>query len=144
MAGVKSVDLKSEAFESPAKHAELTALLASYEQFLTTSNRGDMAGVYEEAVKHPDWCPIQPEDCWTELPDTIWTPLQRALMDAMPGERLLPRALEIPGSTTPRRLSAQKVERVTPSADAAPLAFLLAPASAPPDRCSGCGPQMNR
>ena len=29
-----------------------------------------MATVYEEAVKHPDWCPIQPQDCWTELPDT--------------------------------------------------------------------------
>ena len=77
MAGVKSADLKPEAFESPAKHAELRALLAAYEQFLSQNNRGDMAVVYEEAVKHPDWCPIQPEDCWTELPDAIWTPLQR-------------------------------------------------------------------
>ena len=36
-----------------------------------------MATVYEEALKHPDWCPIQPEDCWTELPDANWNPLQR-------------------------------------------------------------------
>src|SRR5215510_8134435 len=34
MAGVKSADLKAAAFESPAKHAELRQLLASYEQFL--------------------------------------------------------------------------------------------------------------
>ncbi len=34
MAGVKSGDLKAEAFESPAKHAELRALLAAYERHL--------------------------------------------------------------------------------------------------------------
>jgi RecB family exonuclease len=127
MAGVKSDDLKTDAFESPAKHAELRALLASYEQFLATNNRGDMAVVYEEAVKHPDWCPIQPEDCWTELPDTIWPPLQRRLIDAMPGERILPRALEIPGATIPRRLVAGSVVRIQPKGDSTPLAFLMAP-----------------
>jgi len=73
MAGVKSGDIKAEAFESAAKHGEMRALLSAYEQFLVTKNRRDMATVYEEAVKHPDWCPIQPEDCWTELPDTVWT-----------------------------------------------------------------------
>jgi RecB family exonuclease len=129
MAGVKSDDLKADAFESAAKHAELKALLASYEQFLATNNRGDMAVVYEEAVKHPDWCPIQPEDCWTELPDTIWTPLQRRLMDLMPGERILPRTLEIPGATIPRRLANQSVLRVSANRDETPLAFLLAPAA---------------
>ena len=39
-----------------------------------------MASVYEEAVKHPDWCPIQSQDCWTKLPDTTWSPLQQVLM----------------------------------------------------------------
>jgi hypothetical protein len=43
MAGVKSGDLKPEAFESAAKHAEMRALLSAYEQFLVTNNRGDMA-----------------------------------------------------------------------------------------------------
>jgi ATP-dependent helicase/nuclease subunit B len=133
MAGVKSGDLAPAAFESPAKQVELRALLASYEHFLATNNRGDMAVVYEEAVKHPDWCPIQPEDCWTELPDTIWPPLQRRLIDEMPGERILPRALDIPGATVPRRLDSQKVDRVAPTAYATPLAFLLTPASARPD-----------
>src|SRR5688500_5284696 len=63
MAGVKSSHLKAQAFESPAKYAELKALLASYEEFLEQNDRGDMASVYEEAMKHPDWCPIQEEDC---------------------------------------------------------------------------------
>src|SRR3954469_7835192 len=99
MAGLKSDDLKAEAFESAAKHGELRSLLAAFEKFLNDTDRGDMAAVYEEALLHPDWCPIQPEDCWTELPNTLWTPLQRRLIDGMPGERILPRALDIPGAT---------------------------------------------
>src|SRR4051812_39474576 len=42
MAGVTSDDLRADAFASPEKHAELRTLLASYEQFLTSNNRGDM------------------------------------------------------------------------------------------------------
>ena len=78
MAGVQSQALKPDAFSSPAKHAELVALLSSYERFLEQHQRGDMAAVYQEALQHPDWCPIQPQDCWTELPDTNWNPLQCA------------------------------------------------------------------
>ena len=104
MAGVEAGDLPAEAFESPAKHAELRELLAAYEHFLAANSRGDMATVYEEAVAHPDWCPIQAADCWTELPDVIWTPLQHRLLDIMPGERITPRALALPGGTVPRRL----------------------------------------
>src|SRR5688572_30935550 len=48
MAGVKADELKADAVESPAKQAELRALLASYERFLATNNRGDIAVVYEE------------------------------------------------------------------------------------------------
>jgi RecB family exonuclease len=129
MAGIKSADLKPEAFASTEKHAELQALLASYEQFLAANNRGDMALVYEEAVTHPAWCPIEQTDCWTELPDVVWAPLQRQLIDAMPGERIVPEALAIPGATTPRRLRRSRVERRAPSAETSPLAFLLSPAS---------------
>src|SRR3954453_11136795 len=56
MAGVTSGDLKPDAFEVSRKYAELRALLTAYEQFLATSNRGDMAAVYIEAVQHLDWC----------------------------------------------------------------------------------------
>jgi hypothetical protein len=133
MAGVKSADLKAEAFESPAKHAELCDLLEAYERYLVDNNRGDMAAVYEEAMQHQDWCPIQPEDCWTELPDTIWAPLQRRLIDIMPGERLEPKALEMPGATVPRRLASGRVSRVTPDVTGNALAHLMTPASAQRD-----------
>jgi ATP-dependent helicase/nuclease subunit B len=129
MAGVTSADLRAAVFESSAKHAELRALLASYEQFLETTHRGDVAAVYEEAVKHPDWCPIQPPDCWTELPDVNWSPLQRSLIDSMPGERISPRALSI-GVPTPRRLSSQAVQRLAADAVTNPLAFLMQPGDA--------------
>jgi RecB family exonuclease len=127
MAGIKPGNLRADAFATPEKHAELSALLASYEQFLDSNNRGDMALVYEEAVKHPDWCPIQPADCWTELPDVVWTPLQRRVMDAMPGERIAPRALSIPGASVPRRMSGGHASRIAPDRAVSPLAFLLAP-----------------
>jgi ATP-dependent helicase/nuclease subunit B len=130
MAGIKSTDVKREAFESEAKHAELRALLESYERYLIDNSRGDMASVYEEAMKHADWCPIQPEDCWTELPDTIWAPLQRRLIDAMPGERILPQSVHLPGSVAPRRLHdspADRKGRLQPDPQATALAFLMSP-----------------
>jgi RecB family exonuclease len=127
MAGIKSDDLKPGAFATPQKQTEVRALLASYENFLTTNNRGDMAAVYEEALQHSNWCPIQPEDCWTELPDVIWNPLQRRLIEAMPGERISPRAWSLPGVIVPRRLSAVPVDRTSPCLETTPLAFLLSP-----------------
>jgi hypothetical protein len=125
MAGVRSSDLTAAAFENPVKHAELQALLASYERYLTDNRRGDMATVYEEAVQHLNWCPIQPEDCWTELPGTIWAPLQRRLIDRMPGERIVPRTLAAAGAIVPRRLADGRTERFVVVAAAAPFAFLL-------------------
>ena len=139
MAGIKSDQLTADAFASPEKHAELRALLASYEQFLTTNNRGDMALVYEEALKHTDWCPIQAKDCWTELPDVVWPPLQRRLMDAMPGERIVPTALSISGASVPRRLSGANVARVVLAGDLSPLALLLTPEPSPEPRVPSPG-----
>jgi RecB family exonuclease len=127
MAAVKSGDLKASAFETPAKHAELRALLDAYEKFLAENKRADMAAVYEEAVGHADWCPIQPHDCWTELPDAQWAPLQQRLIDRLPGERIVPHAIELRGTTIPRRLAARKLERVSPDVETLPLARLLSP-----------------
>jgi hypothetical protein len=87
-----------------------------------------MAAVYQEAVRHADWCPIQPQDCWTELPDANWNPLQRALLDGLPGERLTPRTFELPGISMPRRLVSPPTERLKADAATNPLAFLMKPA----------------
>src|SRR3954449_11858770 len=58
MAGVRSDALTPAVFSSPAKHAEIVALLSAYERFLDEHQRADMSTVYREAVLHPDWCPI--------------------------------------------------------------------------------------
>ena len=131
MAGVRPEALKPEVFSSPAKHAELVALLSAYEHFLDQNKRGDMAAVYEEAVKHQDWCPIQSQDCWTELPDTNWSPLQRLLIDSMRGERFHPHAFELSGVRVPRRLMSRRTERLLADVATNELAFLMSPASVP-------------
>ncbi len=138
MAGVTASDLEAEAFASPEKHAELVALLAAYEAFLASQQRADLATVFVEALRHPDWCPVRARDCWTELPDVVWPPLQRALLDAMPGERMAPAAFELPDVRRPRRLADVPTARVTPGPEAA-LAFLLAPGSASAPRPGSVG-----
>ena len=97
-----------------------------------------MATVYEEALQHPDWCPIQAQDCWTEMPAAAWTPLQRRLLDALPGERIAPRSFDLPGAAIPRRLANAVVERVAPDG-ASPLAFLQSPGAqrCPAQPCKG-------
>src|SRR5215204_3479387 len=65
MAGVHRDALPPNVFASPAKHAEIVALLSAYERFLDEQKRADMATVYQEAVRHADWSPIQSQDCWT-------------------------------------------------------------------------------
>ena len=88
MAGVGPEGLKADEFSSLAKHKELVALLSAYERFLADNKRCDMATVFEEALKRGSWCPIQLEDCWTELPDTLWSPAHRKLIDSGGGERI--------------------------------------------------------
>jgi ATP-dependent helicase/nuclease subunit B len=130
LAGIRAKQLDAAAFESAAKHAELRALLEAYENFLAKNKRGDIATVYEEALEHQDWCPIQPADCWTELPNAAWSPLQQKLIDALPGERILPRAIALPSATLPRRFAAGNVDLIAPDPNISPLAFLQAPGQA--------------
>jgi len=134
MAGLAPDALTPAAFAAPAKHVELAALLRSYERFLSDHKRADMATVYEEAVRHQDWCPIQPPDCWTELPDANWNPLQRRLLDSLPGERIQPHAFAIVGIDIPRRLKPGRTTRLSPDVATNPLAFLMTPPSSAPSK----------
>lgn len=149
LAGVRAADLPVEAFVSREKHDELRALLARYEAFLAENRRGDVASVFEEATRHLDWCSIQAQDCWTELPDVVWSPLQRQLIDSMPGERIVPEALALPGATIPRRINERGALRRNPDAST-PLAFLLAPELVPqpsqmrPDSISDSKPDRRK
>ncbi len=126
MVGVRAADLQVGAFASPEKYEEFRRLLASYEHFLEDTHRGDAATVLEEARQHLDWCPIQPADCWTEVPDVAWSPLQRRLIDVLPGERIKPKTIELPGAAIPRRLEQTAVDRRPPD-QSMTMAFLMAP-----------------
>ena len=128
MAGIHPGQLTPRVFASATKRAEIVALLSAYEHFLDEHRRADMAAVYQEAVRHADWCPIQPQDCWTEFPDANWSPLQRALLDRVPGERLQARGFELPGVAIPRRLQSAGTQRRQAEPATNPLAFLMAPA----------------
>ena len=117
MAGVKSNDLEAEAFESAAKHAELRALLGAYEQFLVD----EQPRRHGRRVRRGDAAPRLVSDSAGGLLDRaarhVWTPLQRRLIDAMPGERIVPRALrdsrrDHPAPARPER----QVERVAADA----------------------------
>src|SRR5204862_344602 len=73
-----------------------------------------------------------PPDCWTGVPDAPWSPLQRALIDSMPGERVVPRAFAIAGSTLPRRYAGAHVERIPADPRTSALACLMAPERSQP------------
>jgi ATP-dependent helicase/nuclease subunit B len=135
MAGISAAALPREAFTNASKHAELQALLASYEQHLAERHLADRAEVYREALQHLDVCPIQAADLRVEAPTVIWSPLERRLLDVLPGARVTPRALDLPGLDVPRRMTslASPMETVAPapSSNAERLALLMEPAGTP-------------
>ena len=53
--------------------------------------------------------------------------MQRPLLDAMPGERLEPRALKLTGVAVPRRLAAVPVQAIQSDATIQPRGFPMAP-----------------
>src|SRR5207244_3558095 len=76
--------------------------------------------------------PVLPDDCRIELPGVIWAPFECRLLDRLPGLRLTPRALVLPGLEVPRRLGmlGSPTERVRPilASDAERLALVMEPA----------------
>jgi len=135
MAGVEAAALPAGAFVDPRKHAELRALLEAYERHLADRRLADRALVFREALQHLEVCYIRPGDLRTELPTTIWAPLERRLLDALGGTVVAPRVLALPGLERPRRMAmlAAPVEEVAPApaTDAERLALLMAPGGAP-------------
>ena len=134
MAGITASALPRAAFTSASKHAELQALLASYEKHLAARGLADRALVYREARLHPDLCPVQSTDLHLELPTIIWSPLERRLLDTLPGTRVVPRALDLPGLDVPRRMTslAAPIDAVAPAprSSAERLALLMSPEGA--------------
>jgi len=141
MAGLNAVDLPAEAFSSTAKHAELKTLLEAYEAYLVEHQLADRASVFREALEHLDVCPVLPGDHWIELPVVVWAPLERRLLDSLPGTRVTPVGLDVPGLVPRRRaamLSASvELKKTEAISDAERLAFLTRPGDAPPPRADG-------
>lgn len=135
MAGQAAATLPREAFANAGKHAELQALLASYERHLAERRLADRAEVYREALRHLDLCPIQPADLHIELPTIIWSPVERRLLDALPGTRVIPRAPHLPGLDVPRRMTglASPMDETAPApaSNAERLALLMSPVGVP-------------
>jgi ATP-dependent helicase/nuclease subunit B len=65
----------------------------------------------------------------------MWSPLERRLLDGLPGTRVSPRALDLPGLDVPRRMTslAAAMESIAPApaSNAERLALLMSPAGAP-------------
>ena len=127
LAGISSSDLSAEGFESADKHAELVALLAAFEAHLASRNLADSATVYREALQHLEDSAIDPDDPVLRMPDVIWAPLVRQLLDGLPGTSVEPHTPGVPGSRRPRRLRNVSASGQTVSS---PLSFLLSPGEA--------------
>ena len=126
MAGLTAAHLKPEMFASRAKHAELRALLAAFEAHLETRRLADAAAVYEEALRHPDACPVRPDDVTLELPGSCRAPLERRFLDGLPGDATGPGPSRLPawsrpgGSSTSARRSSRSPPRRGPTASGSP------------------------
>lgn len=134
MAGLRAADLRPGC----PRTAEFQALLASYERHLAENRLADRATILLEARRlAPAHAPLHPEDTLLVAPDPGWSELERQLLEALPGRRVLPRALDLEGLERPRRMP--QVDWVTPTAgtDAERLAWVSAPALAPPPRRDG-------
>ena len=126
LAGITAATLNTGGFSSSDKATELTALLNAYEAHLAAHKLGDLATVYSEALKHADWSPIHPADCWMTLPGVIWTPLQQQLFSTLRGERI-----ELPDTAPahiarPRRLGAAVAANAPAATVAASVSFFQA------------------
>ena len=111
MAGLTSGDLPASAFATADKHAEIVALVAAYESYLTSQRLADTAAVFQEALLHIDECPIGADDIRVTLPNVIWPTLVRRFVDALPGTP--PRVSDeaIPGLTQPSRLTGRALSK---------------------------------
>ena len=114
MAGLTSGDLPASAFATADKHAEIVALVAAYESYLSSQRLADTAAVFNEALSHLEECPIGAEDIRMALPNVIWPPLVRRFVDALPGSQ--PRVIDdrvdvIPGLTQPSRLTGRALSK---------------------------------
>ncbi|MEW6279209.1 MAG: PD-(D/E)XK nuclease family protein [Candidatus Eremiobacterota bacterium] len=96
MAGLGVEDLQR--CLSGDKRAELCALLRAYEDSLQSNSLADRASVFRHA--RPGRL-VDEDDLVLEFPSVRWKPLERKLLDELPGRKVPPRAVDL---QPPRRL----------------------------------------
>jgi len=143
LTGCGAGDLTEAAFASQAKRAELQALVTAYEQYLAGARLADTAAALREAARLAADCPVRPGDLLIEVPGACTSLLERRFVDALPAIRVPAHEIRVPELRAPRRfpLLYPAVERCdVPTedlTDARRLAWLLAPAAAPPPAGDG-------
>jgi ATP-dependent helicase/nuclease subunit B len=99
LAGLYAADLTANAFSSPEKHAELSALLGAYERYLSESSLADGADLLRTAIRAPRKSPVTPGSELLEMPGSCSSTLEREFLDGLPAERVATRVPKIPGIT---------------------------------------------
>lgn len=143
LAGHRASDLIPAAFANTAKRAELQALVAAYERYLTDSGLADTAAVLLQGTSSASDGPVRPGDPLIEFPGACGSILERQFVDALPANRITAQESRIPELGNPRRftmlsppldLCEVSTENLT---DARRLTWLLAPGTAPPPHGDG-------
>lgn len=111
---------------------EFRHLMAAYAAHQRERRIVDRAAVYREALRRVEHAPVRPDDLLLIAPDPSWTGLERELLEALPGRRVDPDVLDLPGLGHPRRLPRARFRAPEARTDAQRLAWLSAPAEAPP------------
>jgi RecB family exonuclease len=141
LAGGAAAGLTASAFTDPAKHAALRMLVSTYENYLARHRLADGADVYREALGQLDTCPVGAGDLRLELPGSVWAPLERRFLDALPGTAPPSHALAVSGLGGSRIAGTRGARTAAvapaPRSDAERLAFLMDPAAAPPPHGDG-------
>lgn len=145
LAGLGS-NLPAEPFGDAGKHAELSGLLAAYEEHLASERKADAADLFRVAREQRSQSPIGRDDLVIEAPGLgPQLPLVRAFLDGLPGRHVAAAQAEIPGLMVPRRMRGQApdavgaaVPRTTP--DAPPDTVPDAPPDSVPDAAPHAAP----
>jgi hypothetical protein len=112
LAGVTAASFDRSALDHSGKAAELHALLEAYEAWLAASRVADFADLLRVAGSSAGSGPVAAHDVLLVWPDRVWSPLERALLAALPAERLAARLPRADGVSRPRRLPGAPVEYV--------------------------------
>jgi hypothetical protein len=111
LAGLSACALREAISDTPAKIAELRALVSAYETHLASARLADEAAVLRAAAELAGGGVVRTGDVQVLAPRIAWAPLERRLFDSLPGEWIDTDTLRVPGLAWPRRLAGEGARR---------------------------------